>query len=555
MEESSGPPMGFDEATADDVAHLLWMAKLDPRALPADLAQSLASRENSFEATGTRMADFMRHLIAHAVTHTPDRRRLYEQLVPYCERLSPLQAYTMRQLLGRQANEGYEEMPADVHLEFPRDHELKLRAQVGWHFFVGSLWDEDGTEYGVELMFFGEAMFPPDLAAGFGLTDLANQYMEVQFALSRRGDRHHQAEPIVAAGTSGLITASADPFSMAVGRNEMVSEGVDGLLPMRLRAWGVDRGSDPEVELAVDLRLSSGKGVLAQGDDGAMPSVSGQGTFYYSIPNIAVDGPASTLRIGPHEVRLARGVLWFDHQWGRLSGYADDEVLRAADNVSGPGPAGWDWFMAQLDGDRQFTMFAMHDKEHAADFYDQDGPTAPGVMERRVGAKYMSADGSTSAVWGTMHVTDWVRTEHSPDPDRYPPTHTWHPNRWEFTFDDVPDEISTFTMEPIVAGGQSAFFAHGAQICEGAVVLLDPSGVELGRGFAESVAYADTTRNQLRLAGLPVTDDMVALVKPAAPRLAARLRNMMFVLAHRKELAEVVGSAKGLEYFSDPDNG
>ena len=113
--------------------------------------------------------------------------------------------------------------------------------------------------------------------------------------------------------------------------------------------------------------------------------------------------------------------------------------------------------------------------------------------------------------------------------------------------------LGVFTLTPIVEGGQSAFFAHGVQICEGAVVVRDADGNDIGRGFAEAVAFADTLRNQLRLAGLPDDDAMVALAAEPVPSPELAAANAAYVAEHQDDLAEVVAQAKGLQFFMDPD--
>src|SRR4029077_20431076 len=116
-------------------------------------------------------------------------------------------------------------------------------------------------------------------------------------------------------------------------------------------------------------------------------------------------------------------------------------------------------------------------------------------------------------------------------------------------FDDLPADIRSFTLTPIVDCAQSAFFASGAQIAEGAVRVHDAAGRDIGRGFAESVAYADTNRNMLRLAGLPDTEAMLELFE-RAPSLGTRIDNALYVLSHRKQLRAVLEHARGLEFFA-----
>ena len=127
-------------------------------------------------------------------------------------------------------------------------------------------------------MFFQTALFPPDFAAGLGLTDEENQLVELQFAISERGGRHYQAEPVVLAGTSGLVQVEQDPFVYHLGRNIIQCHNSGGLFPVTIKGWGIDRGSDPGVELALDLTFSSGKETLLQGEGGCMPSIDGVGS-------------------------------------------------------------------------------------------------------------------------------------------------------------------------------------------------------------------------------------------------------------------------------------
>ncbi|MBS1837956.1 MAG: hypothetical protein JST64_09685, partial [Actinobacteria bacterium] len=231
-----------------DAAHLLGLDAWDPGAIDPGTLRTLNSDRSSTTATGARMRRYLQHLLANPISHVPDRSELWQAMLAHCDRLTPLQAYAMRNLMGTASNPaggtGYEPMPPEVHLEFPRDDRVDMGAQCGWHFLVGSLWDADGNEYGLEFMLFEQAMYPPAFAKELGLSPLDNLVAEVQFALSTRGDRHHQAEPLVTLGTSGLIRTSASPFALQVGANAFESDGRGSLLPMRVRATGVDLGGD-----------------------------------------------------------------------------------------------------------------------------------------------------------------------------------------------------------------------------------------------------------------------------------------------------------------------
>ena len=108
------------------------------------------------------------------------------------------------------------------------------------------------------------------------------------------------------------------------------------------------------------------------------------------------------------------------------------------------------------------------------------------------------------------------------------------------------------TMTPIVQVAQVGFFANGAQYAEGAVILTDPDGTDIGRGFAESVAYADTRATVHRLAGLPDSQAHVDSLSHRTIPTSLALLNTAYVLAHQAELAEVIGDSVGLEFFTQP---
>src|SRR5262249_40071287 len=160
------------------------------------------------------------------------------------------------------------------------------------------------------------------------------------------------------------------------------------------------------------------------------------GTLYYSIPRLVLDPTVSTLTLKGEQVQLTEGTFWFDHQWGTgmfPSGNGRNHVMRAAGLLAGPGPGGWDWFMAQFEGSREMPFHKPHDKDHLP-FYHQTGPTPPGTMTVPVFAKYMDADKNVRDVSGTLEVPEWIKSEDTPDPAQYRPTNAWYPNRWVYRF-------------------------------------------------------------------------------------------------------------------------
>jgi hypothetical protein len=168
-------------------------------------------------------------------------------------------------------------------------------------------------------------------------------------------------------------------------------------------------------------------------------------------------------------------------------------------------------------------------------------------MAAPVRARLMIGDGTVRMIDGTVLINDWIQSTDSPDPEQYWPTNTWYPNHWQYQFgDDMPEDLRTFSMEPIVTGGQSGFFASGAQYSEGASILRDADGNEVGRGFSESVNYADTIANIAVLAGLPQSDEIFEVLEQQLPSDELIAESTAYVLAHQKELNEVIAGCIGI---------
>jgi predicted secreted hydrolase len=536
----------LDADTRDAIARALWNPDLSVADIPPDVLARILDPKNSNQAFGARVAAHLLQLIAQPTSFVQSYAPRYETMLPYCSSLSAHQAYVMSNLIGPEATIGYRPIPTEANFEFPQRNAMDLQSILGWYFFVGSAMGSDGEEYGIELMFFRDALLPPDLAAALGLTDVENQIIELHLSIARAGDRHYQAKPIVIAGTTGLLTFETDGFGATMGKNVMRSLEPGNLFPIQIQGWGQDDGNVEPIEFSIDLTFSSGKDYLLQGADGCSPCCDGAGTLYYSIPEIVLDPSASSLTLNGEQVTLTEGTFWFDHQWGTLGAVTQTEVVRAVSNLSPTVQTGWDWFMAQFYGSRQITSYSIHSVDNV-DFYRQTGTTPPGTMTVPLTAKYMDEEAVTHSVAGVLTVSDWILSVDTPSPETYPPTYTWYPNQWEFQFgDDVPEDIRTYTMVPIVQTGQSGFFAGGAQYSEGAVYLLDPSGADLGRGFAESVGYANTLPNLLRLVGIPASDDMLALFGPNTPDDGMLLASQAYTYLHADELKEVLDMCIGI---------
>ena len=550
----------IDELTKQNIAQALWMKEYRESSIPENILAKIKSEKNSNSSFASRFKTHLRGMMNNKLSFITSRADRYKVMQRHADVRSPQQCYASMLFFGPESVTGYEPIPLDPKFEFPEIDAPQWKKQVGWHFFVGNLTDEHQHHYSVQLMFWKYALLPPDLAHSLGLSDIENQVLEMHLGISDpQTQTHYRANPVIVAGTTGLIDFSPKPYSYTLGRNGIQSlDGSDNLFPVRLTARGWDMGNSPNAEIEIDLSLENAKGYFLEGQDGCCPSMDGVGTLYYSAALLKLKPQReSTITINGNKIRLADGSMWYDHQWGTgfmPNGAPRHAVVRASQNLSQAAPGGWDWIMLQFhrndaiskDGEVQLALSALHTIANES-FYWQTGPTPPGTMTASFTGIYIDATNTTSYVSGVMQVIEWVKCTASPNPAVYPPTDTWYPAKYQFMVDGkIPEAIRLFTLTPIIASGQTGYFANGLQYIEGGAVITDSWGHELGRGFAEGTNYARTTAGVVTLAGLPV--DRETLTFGTAPKVSLLLKilSFVYVLFNKAELEKILAEAKGL---------
>ena len=509
----------MDVETIDNIMRTLWLynsGEYDFNNLSDNVLIDLLQEKNHNSKYEERIKYRLNYMLENPDDYTPSYENKYKTFLKYIKNISPHESYVLTDFLGMDSDKGYEEIPAKADIQFPSDHSPQFNFQVGWHFFVGNCLDKDGVEYGVQLMFWRNSLLPPDMAKKFGLSDEENQIIEYHLAISRAGDKHYSAKPTLIGGTTGLLSFIKDPFTYEMGENKIYSLQEKSFAPIRLVAKGWDDTSE-EVEIEIGITIGQNKPPVLNGNNGASPSIGGVGTLYYSITNMPLIADDSYLIIDGEKIDLVEGKFWFDHQWANglmPSGNPRDLLVRVVNCISEPAPPGWDWFMVQFDDDTEMGLAAVHSTDNLS-FYYQTGEEPPATMTANVEGKYVEKDGTAIDIKGKLIVSEWIQANSSPDPDKFWITNTWYPNSWEFIYQDknVPEDKSHFFMKPIVDNGQYAFFASGNQYSEGGTYIFNEKNEMIGKGFAESVAYADTTKNMINLAGMPYNDEVKEAIK------------------------------------------
>lgn len=538
--------------TQENVARVLWQTQYDESKIPADVLKNLYSPKNLPAARGARTQKWLDDLMANPDSCSPDYSDRYKALKNHAGSLSGQQAYAINLLLGPDSSRGYQEIPSRIDFSFPADDAPQNQYQVGWHFFVGSAYAQDGEEYGVQMMFWHYAMLPPAMAKAAGLSDLENQALELHLAVTRADGRHYRAKPYVVTGTTGLVQFSEAPFHYVQGKNYMRSRQKDSLFPIDLRAWGQDEAGSKPVDIGLNIGLSQTKGYVLNGDHGLSPACGGVGTLYYSVPNLRItDG--SWLEVDGKKVQLASGKFWYDHQYGTgmlPEGNPRSTLVRAYSNVNPfkqpANPGGWDWLMLQFDDNTEMGLAALHTAQNAA-FYQQTGPNPPGTMTAPVNGLFIDEKGETHPVTGQAQVSEWTRSTVSYAP--YDVTQAWYPNGVKLVFDDnprIPAARRVVHMDPIVKTGQQGWFAMGLQYSEGAVYLKNAQGDKVGRGFLESTGYANGNKQMLKLAGIPATSEMLGLLEKRKLNPSQQAACEALLEKNAAQVLEEIAQCKGI---------
>lgn len=466
-----------------DILNVLWLPA--SAKLPAKIAATLKDDRNNAKRSGERiveMFDRLENTRIPLVTRYPERYALLKKAA--ARGLDPYQQIRIINLTAPDYYYGFKTMRDGKALSFPKDMGPHPDYQFAWHFLVGNLKDEAGNDYGVECVFFRRAMMAPPFAKAMGISEMDNQVMELQYAVSfaKKNLQAAGSSPVIA-GSTGLVKYGIDPFLVAVGRNKIQSLKKGALFPMKLQY------ADPDIPMAVDITMHNAKPVLIEGDNGKAPDVAGIGSWYFSVPDIQAQG---TITYKGESIKV-KGKMWLDNQWtaGMMPiGYAPNLYIRALSNVldyfQGKSKEyGWDWYCLQLDDDTEITVSAGHP---GGEDIDNKGPNPPGRTERECFGKYVDKSGKAFDLKGKLTINKWSLSKKS---------HCWYPNGWEFSF---PTLDLFFIMEPIV-DYQILEFASSAEYREGATRLKGTrDGKKItGYGFAEGVNYIghDWTYKQL----------------------------------------------------------
>lgn len=292
------------------------------------------------------------------------------------------------EVLGGDASSsaGFARATEPPQLRFPRDHGAHPEFRTEWWYVTGNLASEAGRRFGVQLVFFRQALAQPNAVPREG-TLAASEVILAHAAVTDLDGQRFFADEQLVRGAGGLAyvrggSGPEQPFAIVCGdwSARALPDG-DGFLPLELSANGD--------EFAFVLQLRPGKPVVLQGEQGLSQKSAepGNASIYYSMTRLPIAGRITVAG----EAHAVRGEAWLDREWST--------------SALGPEQQGWDWFSLQLDDGTEVMWYRLRRTDGSADpwsrgcFVARDGAVTrlmPQQVEAIPNGQWRAGDGGAT---------------------------------------------------------------------------------------------------------------------------------------------------------------
>jgi predicted secreted hydrolase len=324
---------------------------------------------------------------------------------------------------------------------FPADHGPHPEYGIEWWYYTGNLDAKEGRHFGFELALFRIALVsePPDRISRWATSQL---YMG-HFAVTDVHNNQFYSFERFSRAALGLAGASvSDDQKFRVWLEDWVIEGEGPAMPtIHLKA--------AEENIAIDLKLLSGKPVVLQGDKGLSQKSAepGNASYYYSITRMPTSG---TLSIGDQSF-MVEGNSWMDREWSTTA-LAEEQL-------------GWDWFALQLSDGRDIMYYQFRLRDGGVD------PLSSGTV--------ILDDGSTLTLTPEDVQLEVLDHWKSPRGGSYP-------SKWRIR---IPSQSTDLEVTPYIDNQE---LDVSVRYWEGAVRIRGTSQGQpiSGNGYVEMTGYA-----------------------------------------------------------------
>jgi predicted secreted hydrolase len=273
--------------------------------------------------------------------------------------------FSVTELLGAPAGEGFSQAIREREFVFPEDHGPHAGFRNEWWYFTGNLETDRGRRFGYQLTFFRLALspYPAARTSRWG----TNEVYMAHFALTdMAGRRFHNWERFNRAAL-GLAGAGGSPLTVHLD-DWSATEHEPSPWSWRLAAAEQDGAIDLEVRSLKPIVFHGQRGLLRKG------SARGNASYYYSITRLATTG---TIRLGGETFQVT-GLTWLDREWSTNA--MEQELI------------GWDWFALQLDDGRDVMLYRLRRRDGSANPWSSGTLVAADGSGRHLAANEVRID-------------------------------------------------------------------------------------------------------------------------------------------------------------------
>ncbi|NDV62784.1 carotenoid 1,2-hydratase [Puniceicoccales bacterium CK1056] len=339
-------------------------------------------------------------------------------------------------------SEGYRVPQPGSQLEFPRAHGSHPDYKIEWWYLTGHLFTESGMRFGYQATFFRTALKKPSeqTVSEFGSSQL---YLTHMALTDIEGGQFYFEERLSREGWDAW--ARTDRLDVRNGNWSLVAK-TDDVSEMQLQA-----SVDSDVRWR--LSLQADKPLIRFGEDGTSrkgPDPEAR-SYYLSFTRLKTSG---TVSIEGEEYKVT-GLSWMDHE--------------IASNQLDPDYVGWDWIAIQLNDGWEVKAYLLRERDGTPSFYSA--------------LIWIAPNGST--YYRTVSGFEWVK----PSFWESPATQAQYPNSPQIkTTHPVTEKPVTLQFVPLLDDQELTL--PGTTYWEGAGIVLDASGEEVGSAYLELVGYA-----------------------------------------------------------------
>jgi len=315
---------------------------------------------------------------------------------------------------------------------FPRDHGSHPDFKIEWWYLTGHLFADGDRRFGVQATFFRQSA--PDKSTQLYLAHMA--------VLDVRSGRFLHQERLNREGWD----ARADTTTLDL-RNGPWSLTFTDAAAERMRLQGGVRADalfTLDLEPAKPLVMFGENGVSRKGADPTAAS------HYLTYTRLRAAGE---LVLGTETHRVT-GEFWMDHE--------------ISSSQLGADQIGWDWVSMHLNDGREVMLYRLRTRDGGADPFST--------------LTWVDREGTPQASDFTWEV---LETWRSPD------TNAAYPIRVRVTsIDPATGQRRTFTVAPLAKAQELTGQLGGIAYWEGACLVLDETGREIGSAYMELTGYA-----------------------------------------------------------------